>query len=277
MKKTVAFVTSGLQFNGNTVYEKALGGSESAMIYMAKEMAKLGNEVTVYCECDKPGMYDLVEYRTLDQYFSDEKSQFDLLIVSRFTDFLALPIVNTKMNILWCHDIDCNNFKDAIGACDRVFCLSEYHKSLYVEKYKVSPANYIWKTSNGYDQTIVPKKVPFEQKKNNYIYASRPERGLKFLLERIWPEIINRNPDAVLHICGYTNNFNIPDHAKKLYDEIKKSDRNPISSENVVECLKQVLLGYSENSRHDPIEILKKILSDHKQFKIFNIKKKKKI
>jgi hypothetical protein len=61
---------------------------------------------------------------------------------------------------------------------------------------------------------------------------------------------------------------------KKLYDEIKKSDRNPISSENVVECLKQVLLGYSENSRHDPIEILKKILSDHKQFKIFNIKKK---
>ena len=228
MKKTVAFVTSGLQFNGNTIYEKALGGSESAMIYMAKEMAKLGNEVTVYCECDKPGMYDSVEYRNLDQYFSDEKAQFDLLIVSRFTDFLALPI-DTKMNILWCHDIDCNNFNDAIGVCDRVFCLSEYHKSLYVEHYKINPSNYIWKTSNGYDQTITPKEVPFEQKKNNYIYASRPERGLKFLLEKIWPEIVDKNPDAVLHICGYTNNFNIPDYAKKLYaeiDEIIEYSRN---------------------------------------------------
>jgi glycosyltransferase involved in cell wall biosynthesis/2-polyprenyl-3-methyl-5-hydroxy-6-metoxy-1,4-benzoquinol methylase len=219
MKKTIAFVTSGLQFNGNTIYEKALGGSESAMIYMAKEIAKLGNEVTVYCECDKPGFYESVEYRTLQQYFADEKAQFDLLIVSRFTDFLALPI-DTKMNILWCHDVDCGNFKDAIGVSDRVFCLSDYHKSLYVENYNITPSNYIWKTSNGYDQTIPTKEVSFEEKKNNYIYASRPERGLKFLLEKIWPEIVEKNPDAVLHICGYTNDFNIPDHAKQLYAEI---------------------------------------------------------
>ena len=92
MKKTIGFVTGGLDFNGNTIYEKALGGSESAMIYMAKEIAKLNNEVTVYCNCDKPGMYDGVDYRPLQSYLSDDKSQFDTLVVSRFTDYLAFLI-----------------------------------------------------------------------------------------------------------------------------------------------------------------------------------------
>lgn len=219
MKKTIGFVTSGLKFNGNTIYEKALGGSESALIYMAREIAKLDNDVTVYCDCDKPGNYDGVDYRTLEQYLADEKAQFDTLIVSRFTDFLAMP-VDSKMNILWCHDIDVGNFRDALGLTDRVFCLSEYHKSLYVENYSVKPSNYIWKTSNGYDQAIHTEILSFEQKKNNYIYASRPERGLKLLLEKIWPEIIERNPDAVLHLCGYENTLGAPEHVEKIYQEV---------------------------------------------------------
>ena len=219
MRKTIGFVTAGLKFNGNTINEKALGGSESAMIYMAREMAKLNNDVTVYCDCDKPGLYDDVDYRTLEQYLSDDKAQFDTLIVSRFTDFLALP-VDSKMSILWCHDIDVGNFRDAIGCTDRVFCLSEYHKSLYVDNYMIEPTNYVWKTTNGYDQEIVTDPVPFSEKKNNYIYASRPERGLKHLLEKIWPEIIEKNPDAVLHICGYEHTLGRPDEVNKLYQEI---------------------------------------------------------
>lgn len=219
MKKTIGFVTGGLDFNGNTVYEKALGGSESALIYMARELAKLDNEVTVYCNCDRPGIYDGVDYRPQQAYLSDEKSQFDTLIVSRFTDFLALPL-DTKMNILWCHDIDCNNFKDALGVADGIFCLSDYHRSLFNENYKVEPKDWIWLTSNGYDQTIVTQHVSWEQKKNNYIYASRPERGLKLLLEKIWPEIVDKNPDAVLHICGYEHTLGRPKEIEELYAEI---------------------------------------------------------
>ena len=219
MKKTIGFVTAGLEFNGNTIYEKALGGSESALIYMARELAKLDNQVTVYCHCDKPGIYDGVDYRPQQAYLSDEKSQFDTLIVSRFTDFLALPL-DTKMNILWCHDIDTNNFKDALGVADGVFCLSDYHRSLFNEHYKLDPKDWIWLTTNGYDQTIETKEVPWEQKKNNYIYSSRPERGLKLLLEEIWPEILEKNPDAILHICGYEHNLGRPKEIEELYEEI---------------------------------------------------------
>jgi len=220
MKKTIGFVTTGLKFNGHTVNEKALGGSESALTYMARETAKLGHDVTVYCECDAPGWYDSVEYRTLDQYTKDNKSQFDVLIVSRFTDFLAMA-VDSKMNILWQHDIDTANFRDAIGCSDRVFCLSDFHKSLFVKNYDIDPTNYVWKTSNGYDQEIITEYVPYEAKKNNYIYASRPERGLKLLLEKIWPEIVERNPDAVLHICTYEHTLELPEEVKKIHKEVE--------------------------------------------------------
>ena len=46
MRKNIAIVTGGLEFNGNSVNEKAIGGSESAVIYMARELVKFGK-----CAC----------------------------------------------------------------------------------------------------------------------------------------------------------------------------------------------------------------------------------
>jgi glycosyltransferase involved in cell wall biosynthesis len=214
MKKSITIVTSGLPFNGNTINETALGGSESAVIYMARELAKLNN-VTVYCNCDKPNIYDNVDYRTLEQFNNDERSQTDVLIISRYTNFLSLPI-DAKLTILWCHDIQVENMQFALGTVDRIFCLSKYHKQLYQKQYQINPYSYIWQTSNGYDQNIITTK---NNQKNNYIYASRPERGLKLLLEKIWPEILINNPDAILNLCGYDND-NVDDQTKELYNEI---------------------------------------------------------
>jgi glycosyltransferase involved in cell wall biosynthesis/2-polyprenyl-3-methyl-5-hydroxy-6-metoxy-1,4-benzoquinol methylase len=221
MKKTIAIATGGLQFNGDTIKDTALGGSESAVIYMARELAKLNNDVTVYCHCDKPGIYDNVDYRNLDNYFNDDKSQFDVLIISRFTDLLAQSL-DSKLNILWCHDIGVENMNYALGTIDRIFCLSQYHKDLYKNQYNIQPSDYIWKTSNGYDQTIPSKNLDYNQKKNNYIYASRPERGLKLLLEKIWPRIVQNNPDAILNLCGYTNSLPLSEDVQVIHNEIKE-------------------------------------------------------
>jgi len=214
MKKSISIVTSGLPFNGNTINETALGGSESAVIYIARELAKY-NDVTVYCNCDNPNIYDNVDYRTLAQFNNDEKSQPDVLIISRYTHFLSQPL-DAKMTILWCHDVQVEHMEFALGTVDRIFCLSKYHKQLYQKQYNINPYSYIWQTSNGYDQNIITTK---NNKKDNYIYASRPERGLKLLLEKIWPEIISTNPNAILNLCGY-NNDNVDEQTKELYQEI---------------------------------------------------------
>ena len=41
----------GIPFDATTVDKRGLGGSESAIIYMARELAKLGFDVTVFNNC----------------------------------------------------------------------------------------------------------------------------------------------------------------------------------------------------------------------------------
>ena len=63
--------TLGLCYDGSTVFKRGLGGSESAMIFMARELAKIGFEVEVFNDCETddcaPGEYDGVLYRPLQE------------------------------------------------------------------------------------------------------------------------------------------------------------------------------------------------------------------
>jgi hypothetical protein len=57
----------GLCYDGDTLSKQGLGGSESAVILLSKELAKIGFDVTVYNNCkdgsnSKPGIYDKVRY-----------------------------------------------------------------------------------------------------------------------------------------------------------------------------------------------------------------------
>ena len=234
MKKSISFVTLGLQFNGNSLVEKSLGGSESAMIYMARELAFLGNDVTVYCDCDKPGIYEGVDYRSHIQFNNDEKCQTDVCIVSRYTEFLSYPL-DSKLNILWTHDIFIDNPQLSISVADKIFCLSEYHKRFFQESYKLEDDAF-WVTSNGFDSSLVSDIVPFEQKKNNYIYSARFERGLVKLLEDIWPAVVEKNPDAKLHICGYQNALANYQPGDMFYEVFKRSNELLAVSKNIVDC-----------------------------------------
>ena len=57
-KYTIIMVVPGMRFQGDTLETSSLGGSETAAICMARELAKLGHSVRMFCECEKPGMYD---------------------------------------------------------------------------------------------------------------------------------------------------------------------------------------------------------------------------
>jgi len=225
MIKTISFVTAGLHFNGATIYEKALGGSESAVIYMARELHRLGNEVTVYCRCKDQGIFDGVDYRDISYFMHDDKAQPDVCIVSRYTEFLQYPI-DSKMNFLWLHDVYTPKFMEALGICDNAIVLSEYHKSLYKDQNGITSDVPFFQTTNGFDSDIAELNVDYDKKKNDYIYASRPERGLELLLERIWPEVVKNNPEARLHLCGYDNYLPANPEDKAVQDRVSLLVKN---------------------------------------------------
>ena len=83
MMKIAIIDLLGLTYDGTTLEKRGLGGSESAVILMSKELAALGFSVTVYNNCidseAQPGIYNDVKF--IDHWFIDA-SRRNLLAVA---------------------------------------------------------------------------------------------------------------------------------------------------------------------------------------------------
>ena len=178
---------------------KGIGGSEEAVIQIAKELQAQGKDVTVYNSCGEfTGEYSGVKY--IDTCKFNPKDEFDTLIAWRgnFFDFVDLKANN---KILWLHD---KPREDQFKECkfDKVIVLSEYHKSLLPDHV---PEDKIFVSTNG----LVPKdfkKLKVDRKRGRMIYASSYDRGLEIILDK-WSEIREKVPFAELHIFYGWNTY----------------------------------------------------------------------
>lgn len=254
-KLKIAFLdTIGLVYNGDTLKEKGLGGSESAIIYLGEELTKIGMDVTVFNKCDKPGVYNGVKYiNFMDAQKNTE--EFHILITSRtvlpyapewlsesiYKDFeydimLFKPLVDRSLyKILWLHDtfILGENLVENLLAdnfFDEIFTLSDFHtqyipnashgnKKRYFEAFKRK----IFQTRNGvkshYNETDISAKDP-----DLFVYNASVSKGMVPLLEEIWPKVHEEFPDAKLTIIGgyYRMADCEPDDMEQLFYDLKK-------------------------------------------------------
>jgi len=175
MKFNIVIATLGLEFSGNTLEKQALGGSETAVIYVAKELVKLGHDVRVINNCSEEGIFEGVQYKDIKNWnVTWQYIDCDIFICSRFFD-LGRAKINSKLNILWNHDV-CSipdQLMSSIWNYDYMYCLSEYHKKDYLTKL-TDLEKIIKLNSNGVDFSIC-QKLP---KKHKIMFTSRPERGL---------------------------------------------------------------------------------------------------
>jgi glycosyltransferase involved in cell wall biosynthesis len=204
MPFNIAMVTGGLPFNGATLEEGSLGGSETAFLCMARELAKRGHVVHAFCNCPKPGIYDGVAYHDLDQYQRQvETANYDVVISSRWPEFLR-ETGRSGLRVLWCHDVlvDPHRFMGGLYQADLVMLLSQYHLQDY-KQHIPEVDKFTWLTKNGIDTHLINQniraKVP-----GKVIFTSRPERGLYFLLGDILPRLLKERPELQLYFCNYS-------------------------------------------------------------------------
>jgi glycosyltransferase involved in cell wall biosynthesis len=248
----IAFVDPfGLPYDGQTLETKGLGGAESSVIYMSRELAKQGHDVVVYNNCDTkecmPGVYEGVTYNPIRLVESGKN--FDIVIVLRTvlpfinsmdkhtqselcrnTDLLNYSsIMNTaKVRILWKHDtyVQGDELIKVLDSIDYVFTLSPWHTKHTIEKLFVQPERII-ETRNGY------------QPYNGSIYAKDPDqfvfnaaayKGLKVLLQEIWPRVLKHIPTAKLIVIGgYYEGLDDP-----LYNELKSKYEKEVTFTGVI-------------------------------------------
>jgi glycosyltransferase involved in cell wall biosynthesis len=223
MNRCIGFFTDGLPFHGNTIRERSLGGSETAVYSMARELSLLGHRVWVIGNCDRPGNYEGVEYVHKSAFKELALStEFDVFIVSRFYNFFQVPF-RSRLNILWNHDILDNKFalRRYLPRIHILFNLSRFHVEDYLEKVPELRSK-IFQTRNGIDLGLIEKARQGKKKiPGKMIYSSRPERGLKHLLRSIWPSIHSKFPEAHLFLCTYEVDAQLlPTKLQSDYQEI---------------------------------------------------------
>lgn len=221
----ICFVTDGEEFHGASPEERALGGSETALVQMARALARRGHSVQVFCRCPAPGLYHGVIYHDRTTMTASVlRESWDVLIVSRFFGAFSLPF-QAGLTVLWNHDILDHSAELArhLQTIDIMFVLSRFHAQDYAGKLEAC-ANKLVQTRNGLDLGLLERAAAgVTRTPGRMIYASRPERGLKLLLEQIWPRLLRQFPHLRLTICGYQlGNTPIHPSLQKKYIEIER-------------------------------------------------------
>lgn len=221
-KADIVFYTGGTTaFNGRTLEEKGLGGSESALIYVARALAASGMKVRVFCNCDKPGEYDGIHYGDLvDFHMYRQCNSFPIIISSRSLRPFKIAL-QTQTRILWIHDDI--NVKYLEGETpntlpiDHIFAVSRWQRDEWSRYFHIKQDRFFL-TRNGVDLTMF--KPGTQRERYRLVYVSRPERGLDVLL-KLFPIIRNRIPNAELHLYTYYS------PGEKSIDEIWRHTQQP--------------------------------------------------
>ena len=175
--------------------EGGIGGSETAVIHVARRLSKAGWRVDVASACDYyEGIYDGVAYFDPKRLRSD--AEYDVIVGWRDPNSHALPI-KARKRFVWLHDyLYGPQAGPSLARFDRVLGVSQWHADLLAQAYELTNTDYV---PNGielerFDLSNV-KKVPFQ-----CVWSSSPDRDLDLMLS-LWPRITQIEPEATLHVA----------------------------------------------------------------------------
>lgn len=254
----IAFVDIiGLTYDGNTLKKRGLGGSESAVILLSKELVKIGFDVTVFNNCidreASPGTYDGVKYIDHTSLDKNNNYYFDVVISSRtVVPFLNEELyssfsffkperyknIKSKFKAMWMHDTFSRGdefLEDLLlnGNLDEIFTLSDFHMTYVTNCSHGKKRNFevlknkVFLTRNGIvsynDEVDIKKKDPFL-----YVFNASVTKGMIPLVENIWPKIKEKIPKAKLKVIGGFYRFREnakPDEQEKKWRQLVADDR----------------------------------------------------
>ncbi|KKK55280.1 hypothetical protein LCGC14_3076120, partial [marine sediment metagenome] len=184
------FVVSGYGYWGHFLptdlggEDVQVGGGETAMVQLSKQLAKLGHQVIVFHDIERPGKYDGVDYLPTQMFmYLATQMEHDVLVtwdyppVFRFADRGKVHVVAYQLN-----DTVVGIYDHVI---DRYFHPSEWHLERFQKLYpEIAKSKCRPRMTNGIDPTRYLGDV--ERNPKRVIYSSSPDRGLHHLL-RIWP------------------------------------------------------------------------------------------
>lgn len=219
----IVFIHLGIEFDGDSLKSKPLGGTETALIGVSRELAKIsGNEISIFTNTPTAKEFDGVHYypaQALAQWALG--NEIDVLICVRQWIPFWLPL-KTKLRVYFSPDAhdqpfprrafdikaDINGKEEIVplfasklffSSVDAFFCVGKWQAQTFVSNLEF-PAEKMVVTANGiFPENFSP--LPIEKRHKRLMYSATPFRGLEYLV-RYFPEIRKSCPDAELEICS---------------------------------------------------------------------------
>jgi glycosyltransferase involved in cell wall biosynthesis len=189
------------RYDGRALETRPLGGTEATVILCARELAKLGHDVTVHTNCETEVVHEGVRWRPLS---ATPAATCDVFIAVQHPPLLSF-VPAPKRRVIW-----------VLWGANQLRHYKQFWRMwryrprpILMSQYQVSD---YWPTlprSGPLD--VIPLPLPDDVRgrpplatppPRRAIFASNPQRNLKALVE-IWAaQILPRVPDAVLDVYG---------------------------------------------------------------------------
>jgi glycosyltransferase involved in cell wall biosynthesis len=217
----LAIYNRGVVFDGRSPFQRPLGGSETSIVHMARELSRRGHDVTVYAnigeEDSREVIFAGVVYRHHHRFFSDyPAAAWDVLISFRSFDPFLLGRVAPRM-IFWSGDAfdqpALKNFEHPAlqENIDLIFCVSNWHRQTFIDEFHL-PSEKVIATRNGFCEELIPR--PSQRDWTRCGYTSTPFRGLDVLL-RMFPAMRQRTPTLRLDVFSSMKVYGWTDEADR--------------------------------------------------------------
>lgn len=195
-------------WGSHSIIEGGIGGSETAVIQIAAQLARMGHKVTVTGQV-VPGNVDGVSYvdGTFWKMYPAGTMECDIFISSRDCSIVRQICPQAKLKILWMHDLHMGeDIEEEMLDFDRIFVLSKYALQYALGCYPHVPSDRYVVTRNGIDPALflrpgetLERLSHVEKTGCKAIYSSSYDRGLVRLLD-FWPKIRKLCPEAELNV-----------------------------------------------------------------------------
>jgi tetratricopeptide (TPR) repeat protein len=198
----VAIYNRGIPFDGSTPFTQPLGGSETSIAHMARELARASHDVTVYSSRPNGGAgfsrpspaetgthagVESPQYKGWNEFFQDYPAAgWDVVISFRSFEPFLTGRVAPRM-IFWTGDapdqpaLQHFDHEALQNNIDLIFCVSEWHRRSFLEKFNL-PRDKVVATRNGFCPEIIPPPR-VHRDWTRCAYSSTPFRGLDVLLQ----------------------------------------------------------------------------------------------
>lgn len=210
------------KWNPETAAQHGIGGSETAVIEMAKRLVQRGCSVRVFNECAGiEGTFDGVQYVDYKKYGNLD---CDVLITSRRPSAVDdSHNVRARARMCWVHDIHCGPELTHARAIriDRFLTLTNWHRDFFLSHHQCVHPGQVSVTRNGIDLARFDRQHVRDPKRA--VYSSSPDRGMQVAIT-VWPLVRERVPGAELHVYyGFkTWEACADDNQKVLIQNLKK-------------------------------------------------------